>query len=330
VLTAALLTSGPASGQEDQRGPYQFADTAALRTTETELRAGVQVELVNNTTVGRSLQVRVAGFELKREKGSGKGGVAVTRGIKLPAAGRAGATLSLPSGVKLVGGTYLGEIVVYEARGPVIRRDVALVVPGGKAAEPGVKTLALRAERTIPGGLWLRHRSLPLDASTGSDAKKLELRAGQVLGRVSGSNGGTATVSWTGESRLDGKALVLELEADGFDRPGTYTGAVDLVPTDKEAGEVAVSAAYTHLVVWPVLFLVLGVFAAIGVQAITQVWGIHLTGLARVPRLVSDNAQRRDVSVAREAFEPRAEVWRLCVGELRRGGRVAQSPSRAG
>ena len=29
-----------------------------------------------------------------------------------------------------------------------------------------------------------------------------------------------------------------------------------------------------------------------------ELWGIHLTGLPRVPRLVNDGAQRRDVSVA--------------------------------
>ena len=239
---------------------------------------GVKVELVNNTTTDRNLVVRVSGLTLKpKTKGATLAEVKVDQQeIPLPKAGIATMTLSLSGGAQIAAGTYAGQLVAYESGGPVVRRAITLNVPGGLPAKPAVKTLTLRTEWWFAGQQWLRQRDVPLDESSGTDRSALNLKTGQVLGYLTGSNGGTARVTWSGTSKLINleKALALKLNADGFSRPGTYTGTIDLVPADATAGDVTVSAVYTHVVVWPIAALALGILAALFILTITQVYRV--------------------------------------------------------
>jgi hypothetical protein len=256
--------------------PYQFAESAELTISEPQLTAagGVKVRLLNNTNVRWKLLVRAIGFALKPQSDPVDTELHVqTQQTVLRAASHATVTLSLPAATSLAKGMYSGELVASPQgkRGPAIRR--AVVIEANTAATPAVKTLNAQAEWLLPGHHWLRRGELPLEPSAGLNAAALNLSSGEVLGYLTGSNGGTARATWNGGSVrvFGGTAMALKLDVDGFGAPGTYTGTISLLPGDPSAGDVNVSIVYTDSVFWPILLLGLGIVAAVMVQKVAQV-----------------------------------------------------------
>ena len=142
---------------------------------------------------------------------------------------------------------------------PSIRRTLTVSQPKSTPVTPAVDSITMRAERLLPfceGCLWMRFSKLPLDSAAGDDADSLDLPKNKTIGILSGEDGDTASVSWTGEAtKLDDGGLALQLKVDGLDRPATYEGKIDFQPDDEKKGEVTVKAVYTHV---GLAFLVLG------------------------------------------------------------------------
>ena len=277
LLLAVLMQGTTAHAQGAQTSAFHFADATALSIGESQLEAqdGVRVRLVNDTTRRQVLTVQLSGFSFRPRTGPVGVELNVDKAkLVLGAAGSGSVALSLPATTVLAKGTYSGELVAFARGGPVLRRSI--VIQTASPAKPAVKALAVRGEWWLPDVLALRQRDLPLDSVAGTDQSKLDLAAGQVLGYLSGSDGGTARVTWNGKSkRVYGQtALALELDIEGFSRPGTYTGTIDLLPGDPSAGEVTLTARYTHAVVWPILLLGLGILAALLFQVVTQVYRV--------------------------------------------------------
>lgn len=278
VACAVLLSVLPVSAFAT--APYQFAEAGTLAISESQLTAtgGVKVRLLNNTGTRYTLVVRAAGFAFQPQvlPGEVKLRVAPERTL-LRASSHATVTLSMPAQTtNLAKGVYSGELVVspYRAHGPTIRRE--MTIEAGTAATPAVKTLNMRAEWLLPGQRWLRRAQLPLEPSAGVNASALNLTNGEVLGYLTGSNGGTARVTWDGQtvSRYGGASLALKLTADGFGPPGTYTGTISLLPGNPPSGDVSVSIVYTDSVLWPILLLGLGIVVAVMVQKVAQVYRV--------------------------------------------------------
>lgn len=274
VITFALVQAYVAAAGAAL--PYQFAESAKLTISESQLTAegGVKVKLLNNTNLQRTLIVRAIGFRLRPRTGPVGTELRVEKShTLLRASSHATVTLSLPAATSLAKGLYTGELVTHAQHGygPVIRREVAIET--NTVATPAVKALSMQAEWLLPGHHWLRRGELPLKPSAGLNASALNLSSGEVLGYLTGSNGGTTRVIWNGQSVpvYNGTALALKLTADGFGAPGTYTGTISLLPGDPSAGDVKISIVYTDSVFWPILLLGLGIILAVMVQKVAQV-----------------------------------------------------------
>jgi hypothetical protein len=159
-----------------------------------------------------------------------------------------------------------------------------------------VETWTVNAYRWIPfigKPITLQHRYLPVDANSAIDSK---LRPGSTLGVLVRENGGATEAYWTGRLIIiDENIRGLELDFRNLTRVGRYKGTIDLAPEDTETGTVTVTVNATDIVIWPLLGLVFGIYAAVRIQKYIGVDRKILQWLAREAELGQkcDKAQQR-------------------------------------
>jgi hypothetical protein len=110
-----------------------------------------------------------------------------------------------------------------------------------------------------------KNRYLPIETGDGQpcDKDSISPAPDAALGTLVLPGKDTAEVIWSGEvARLDDGNCALELAFVGLDRPGEYSGTIDLLPVDKDNGDVTLKVTATHSVVWPILAIVLGVLVS--------------------------------------------------------------------
>jgi hypothetical protein len=261
-----------------EKAPFEFADTGELAITPDDLGKGVPVEVVNNRTTGRSLRVALSGLALVGIDGmplpaADRAGIEPRRRLSLPASGAATIRLG-PKQLKLQPGTYPGRLTVSNrATDTVIRRALALSVPGPAAAldpTPAAKELKIGVTRWVPwaeSGQILKGNELPLDVPAGTTADGLAPAEDAVLGYVTG-RGGAAAITWSKETAAvaDGKGTVAKLGVASLESSEDFSGTIDLLPDDPDAGEVAVEVTATDSILWAAAALLAGILTALAIK----------------------------------------------------------------
>jgi hypothetical protein len=196
----------------------------------------------------------------------------------LPQSGIRPVELPINAGKALEAGTYTGTLIVSEAtHNIVIRKAVNLTIPDPSAEEaalltPGVSTLTVTVYRLWPlafvnqGLSCARHCYLPIEKITG------EITGSKQIGYLSSDTGGVMHVSVDEYSEEKGARLKLDFAGD-LSRVGKYSGKLDFLPANKEAGDVTLTVNVTDIILWPVLVLLAGIALA--------VWAQHYTGVHR-------------------------------------------------
>ena len=149
--------------------------------------------------------------------------------------------------IKGLSGSYAGQLVAFGSDGSLDRLGFTLSIEQGYdvstlAGPEYLEKVTLLAVNYIPSPLagYVHH-----DAVVETDGTFL---GGPATGIISSSNG------LIGVLTLDGSTVQL----DGITRAGEYVGKMDLLPYDKEKGEVAVSVLVRDFFLWPFIVLVLG------------------------------------------------------------------------
>jgi hypothetical protein len=281
AAAVAVATAGGSAVASEAHAPFSFADATTLVTNCADLAEGVEVSVRNETARPQTLNVRIgtitdsAGESVEPPAVCGGLTVAITEpasgaeGAKTlgPVAPGAEAVVTLRAAVTPKGkSTYTTSVVVYAAAGAVSRRAVTVSEekPSGSEALPLIDSRDVTHQRFNPCDDWVVWVPVKLPLS-----KKPALAPGDTVGVLSGERG-SAAVTYGDEEPTkltETTSLVpLHIEAVGA---GTYKGNVLL--TDTEGGEVALTLTAKHW--WPLalLPLLVGIGLALLVQWLTAI-----------------------------------------------------------
>ena len=264
VLGVCTLLASSASAGEP---PLAFVQGETLSATCAELASeGVEIAIRNETGGKRLAKVAPVGFS-------------DSEGTAVPIADVCGGLYVTPPSVRLEGaaeatvklrgkaareGAFTGSLTLSAPKGRVARRAVQIASePIPATATPLVESQSaqrnhLDARDQEP--LWI-----PVDLPVKELPRLPSGEEATTLGALAGSNGAIA-VTYSGDRKrlTDTTSLVgLNLSDAG---PGSYTGAVDLLPENEEAGKVSLSLTMTTWWPFPATLLVLGIVIGVWVQ----------------------------------------------------------------
>ena len=246
--------------------PLAFAETGVLTTSCELLEKGVNVVIRNETATVQRLNLVVD--ELVDTKKARHAAEEACGGIeaKLPS--------SVPPGVSVTArlnsgnaeaAELSGQLSLFAGKGMVARREISISPKAPKeelAVTPLVGSKTAKLTAPSDGPIWI-----PVEKSSGKVAEGVER---QTVGALVGTNGNVA-VLFSGEARSShgsDEELKLELATDGLP-PGAYSGKVDLNPGDPEKGEVTLDLKVSRCAWIAVLFLAIGIGAALLLQRLT-------------------------------------------------------------
>jgi hypothetical protein len=124
---------------------------------------------------------------------------------------------------------------------------VGVLACGPGAATAGAPPLPAQwsavTYRWSPLGLDASGTAIPLDGI--ADCAGTRLESAQLVGRVVSESGADAAVRARCRTTSDGAGVEAWLSFDGLDKPGDYTGTIDVVDDGTELGQVELSVRYT-------------------------------------------------------------------------------------
>jgi hypothetical protein len=331
LIALAFAVAIPAGAQESPRPLVTFSQETVLAIKWDDLDGdGVSVDVFNNATDRRTLTFRLTAF---RNEATG------TRLTANQVAGVAPATAAIDAGDSvevritraadapdLAVGSHTSSLVALTERGAEFGRLKIVLTRAEATVSAGLAPLAdevtVRVYRNrylldeLDGllGRWLgddwfsKRYPAPADVRLPLKTKEANLaipaKAEQrELGALKGSNGVVAVSYADAAEQLPSGRQALVVAFDGLDRLGEYSGKLDTVPADKEAGDVTLKLVYSDFVWWPLLAVALGV----------------LTGLV-ISRLIGvgipSNRLRDEVQAMRTAYDG-------ALAQFRRGTRRA-------
>jgi hypothetical protein len=273
TFVAMLATAAPAAAAD---APLTFATPSPLTTTCEALASeeGLAIKIQSETVAPQKAHLTPGQFSDESEAPvapeqvcGGLEAVPVTE-----VAGSGEATLKLHAKAA-TGGGLSGSLVLAPDAGRVSRLQVEIAaqppaVAKELAATPLVESLSEELEGSEHGPIWV-----PVKAGEAPFPTEK-----QTVGTVSGPNG-PVPVTYTGTTRKLSKTTLAvglefgkgESELPGLE-PGSYSGAVDLAPGDKEAGKVALSVRVAAWWVCALILLALGVLIGLVLQWISAVY----------------------------------------------------------
>ncbi|HHE73297.1 MAG TPA: hypothetical protein ENL34_13565 [Chloroflexi bacterium] len=259
----------PARAQTE--APLAFADPTPDKIT---WPGSVEIEVLNNTTQSLTVSVELTTF-VDPTSGVSVEPASLLQSLipsfTLPPAGQTTLTLATASGAQPEPGKYTASLVLAVlSHNAVLRKPITIEVPEtitvGETSlpdslRPAVERWTLKAVRFLPFADPACVRGVLLGCTLPLDGKPVALEDPMPVGQLVNEEGGGGLLVSVREAS-DHYAL-LDL---AFDRPwglvGNYTGVVDLVPGDPDAGIVEMSVHVKDSIVWPLLALWLGVTAA--------------------------------------------------------------------
>jgi hypothetical protein len=286
------------------------AEALSLTDEELEGESGESVTVRNETT----RPVRLSGVaslsdliasDAQAEEPVAARVVEVQRPSSVVAPG-AGAELVLHAGPdlsRLKAGTYQGSLAAYaEGAGRVVRIPLSLSVrlPEHQIPEPAVDKHTIQAVR---GFLWpandqLRGAEIALASVVPANTRpdQLDLSRGKVLGVLTTDSGASAVVRYAGETKqLPNGLAAVELEIDGMEGPGTYSGQIDLVEdAEEETGALTLTVVSKDFVLWPVMVIIAGLWLALWVRRWRGAGRVVVQWRQRVAQLESEYRRAAD------------------------------------
>lgn len=274
TVMVCVLGTGPAAAAEPAEPPIAFVKTDPLSATCAELASeGVEVAIRNET--GAEQLAKLAPVEFSDADGASVAIAEVCGGLRVtpPKVSLDGAESTT---VKLEGdaareGSFSGTLTLSAARGRVARRSVSIVSePIPAEATPLVESQNANRNHLDPGDqgpIWV-----PVDLALKELPRLPSSKKPATLGALAGSNGAIA-VTYSGERKklTDTTSLIgLNVSDSG---PGSYTGTVDLLPSDEEAGKVTLGLTMTTWWPFPAIVLIIGI--------VIGVWLLRQTGLVQ-------------------------------------------------
>ncbi|MEK6321253.1 MAG: hypothetical protein AABN33_06165 [Acidobacteriota bacterium] len=243
------------------------------------------VEIRNPSTAQQNLKISISEFGFKEQSGKRLNNSAVIRleqasagleqsppklvtdSLVLPPAEIARLRIALlDPKLALVPGKYNAVLIVRDdPLAAVVFRSIQVQVESPKAEklQPLVSELSLNYYRWIPflpsPVSWLGGGTLPL--KPGVNDNNAELDKGQVLGGLQRELGGAAVVLSDGIFAPDGSSSELKLRFRDLSLAGRYKGKIDL-----SANPVTLTVNSKDLVVWPALFMGIGIMLALRVK----------------------------------------------------------------
>ncbi len=266
LVTLASLSIAPALLAADDPPAVQFAADAPLSVAWVD--GQIVAALQNNTTDNLTVAVRLEAF-------TGVGAVieasALTTApaltVTLPAAGSVHVSFPLRT-LRPAPGRYDGFVTAVEQiHNLVVRKPVVLTVSNPAAVAPLIPALTsftVRAYRLSPfSPLWCVYNcALPLQGEPEN-----QIAPAGALGYLLGDHGGALRVSAGPFVRDGGLALIYGFTGN-WGAAGSYTGQVDLAPTDAANGAIALTVNVADAIWIPILLLIIGVM----IVAWTQNW----------------------------------------------------------
>jgi hypothetical protein len=260
IAWAALAATGTAAAEVEGEPPVAFAETDALSISCAALSAGkVRVPIRNETALEQKVSYEL---QLSNENGNPVdeanvcGGLRGARGTVTLAPGGT-TTIKLGAGEEADARKISGSFVLHAEKGRVARRDVSIsdAQPGRKLeATPLVGKVSNEVGTSDHGPLWV-----PIEGEPPHDLESGEGTRPVTLGALVGP-GDPIAVTYKGEAKaLNGDSAKVGLDLDGDLEPGTYTGKVDLNPSDAEAGTVELELKVSRSWILAALTLFVGI-----------------------------------------------------------------------
>jgi hypothetical protein len=263
VLPEPAAAAEPAAAEP----PLAFVDAETLSVSCTELASdGVEIAIRNET--GAKQRATLAPVEFSDAEGTAVPVAKVCGGLHVrPSSvllkGAAGARVKL-EGDAAREGNFSGSLALSAASGRVARRSLVITsepIPG--AATPLVESQSTERSHLDPidqDPVWI-----PVNLALAELPPPPSGETPATLGALAGSNGAVA-VTYSGErKRLTNTSSLIGLEL-GDSGPGSYTGNVDLLPDDEEAGKVTLNLTMTTWWLFPAVLLVIGVIIGVWLQ----------------------------------------------------------------
>jgi hypothetical protein len=262
--------------------PVQFADEETLTLTWSE---NIEFVVLNNTTKDITVTIGIGGFEpAAGDKVLEAGDLLLPYDstIEIVDSGSEPVVIPVDANKRPAPDIYTAMLVVSErTKDVVIRKPIQITVRDEEAPppktpptplNPGVSALTITAYRVLPFVKpWC---PLGCNVPVEDDSGAVNVKPGH-LAYLGGENGGALGVSVAGYSADRGATLGLDF-ADDWGRVGKYEGDVDFLPDDEEdeeAGKVTLTVNVKDIILWPIIFLLAGIYLAI--------WTEHWVGVRR-------------------------------------------------
>lgn len=291
LLAAVSLTAKAQQAVQAAQSPFQIAGGDPLSFTWRKLKKGAAaVEIQNNTTTPRRLQVTVSDLGFKGPDGKAISNATVIKVepvadnpgpsnptvnanlLQLPPAGIAKIRIAAVNpGLTLDPDSYTGTLTVYESSSnTVLRRSIQIAVEAKTDKPAKIKPQPLVTELTINYYRWLPLTNswfccpwaccdclLPLKKGPTSETVDLE----KVLGGIQRELGGAALVL-RGDIVTQADSSQLRLKFKDLNFAGKYKGKIDLSSDPKEPRSVALTINAKDIVLVPIVVIALGVYLA--------------------------------------------------------------------
>jgi hypothetical protein len=294
LLAAGDLTARAQQSVKLAQPPFQIAGGDPLSFTWEKLQKGAAaVEIQNNTTTPRRLQITVSDLGFKGPDGKAISNATVIKVepvadnpgpsnptvnaklLQLPPAGIAKIRIAAANpGLTLDPHSYTGTLTVYESSSnTVLRRSIQIAVEAKTDKPAKIKPEPLVTELTINYYRWLPLTNswfccpwagcdclLPL--KKGPTNETVDLENNQVLGGVQRDLGGAALVV-RGDIVTQDDSSQLRLKFKDLDFAGKYKGKIDLSSDPKEPRSVNLTINAKDVFLVPIAVIAIGVFLAL-------------------------------------------------------------------
>ncbi len=266
VLLLSILTPGTVAAQTDQQTPesiFEFTQTAAAFTWKEVEEGKASIEILNNTTTDYQLDITISGIDLVTI-------VPISIDPNLPAGETLEVTLQPIGTERPDPETYSGFLNVSLSEKGIARHlPLTITVTDETRLQPAPLSDTWDIKYIMPIFFWDRNLTgryenefLPIAVTSeeGCDFDSIDLVPDAALGALTLPEKGIAVVSWSGEIKETPEGnCALGLSFQGLDRPGEYSGKIDLLPANDEEGEVTLTVKVTHNIVNPIIVIVLAV-----------------------------------------------------------------------
>lgn len=272
VATGAACAVTPSA--QAQEAPALSFNKAELAKTCTELKERIAIEVRNETSTRQEVGLTFSLFADQdgalRTADRVCGGLTTDPASLSLAAGASGLVTVKADLAVTNGKSFTGSLAASATRAAVrLPMKLAAKVPKpAKTRTPATPLAASIADTAYRGQEYTYSVWVPVKVRQG---KEVALIPRATLGVVSGA-AGRAAVVYAGElKRLSAGTSLLKAYLVGLKGIGSYEGTLDLLPEDKDKGNVTLKLTYKDGIVWPIVALLSGLGLALFSQRLAGV-----------------------------------------------------------